>query len=274
MKLRCKNADVLSTEDQVATNGDDDVEPYRFVYLNNPLENAKLKYIGNTITTSRYTLFSFLPKVLWYQFSKLANAYFLMISVMQCIKRISNTDGFPASLPALTIIVLIDMVFIAMEDYRRHTSDRKTNDIPVHRFDAANGTFEERPSRSLVVGDIIKIFNREVIPADCVILGAFEQNPDQPRGICYVETKSLDGETNLKMRQGVECVYTTLRSDADLAHLHGHVVSNTPCRFYRADPCRMIMRRDRNAKSPTTRSTTSTAPSPSAAMQSHQELQW
>ncbi|RHZ39029.1 hypothetical protein DYB31_000230 [Aphanomyces astaci] len=228
MKLRCKNADVLSTEDQVATNGDDDVEPYRFVYLNNPLENAKLKYIGNTITTSRYTLFSFLPKVLWYQFSKLANAYFLMISVMQCIKRISNTDGFPASLPALTIIVLIDMVFIAMEDYRRHTSDRKTNDIPVHRFDAANGIFEERPSRSLVVGDIIKIFNREVIPADCVILGAFEQNPDQPRGICYVETKSLDGETNLKMRQGVECVYTTLRSDADLAHLHGHVECEVP----------------------------------------------
>ncbi|RHY34304.1 hypothetical protein DYB32_001284 [Aphanomyces invadans] len=206
MKSRWKKG-MLSAEDQVATNGDDDLEPYRFVYLNNPIENAKLRYIGNTIITSRYTMFSFLPKVLLYQFSKLANAYFLIISIMQCIKRISTTDGFPASLPALSIIVLIDMIFIAMEDFRRHKSDNLTNDIPVHRFDSEKMVFEQRPSRSLVVGDMIKVRH-------------------QPSGICYVETKSLDGETNLKLRQGVECVYTKIRSDADLARLQGHVVRN------------------------------------------------
>ncbi|KAF0683545.1 Aste57867_24402 [Aphanomyces stellatus] len=206
----------------------EDVEAYRFVHLNNPVENSKLKYCSNTIITSRYTMFTFLPKVLFFEFTKLANAYFLVISIMQCIKRISNTDGFPASLPALTFIVMIDMAFIAAEDYRRHVSDRTTNNTRVHRLDADTRGFVDCASSALVVGDIIKIYNREMIPADCIILGCFEPNPDHPNGICYVETKSLDGETNLKLRQGVEGMYSNVRSDADLLKLQGHVECEVP----------------------------------------------
>lgn len=33
------------------------------------------------------------------------------------------------------------------------------------------------------------------------VMGAHEPNPEAKAGICYVETKSLDGETNLKIRQ-------------------------------------------------------------------------
>ncbi|KAG9416448.1 hypothetical protein AC1031_000850 [Aphanomyces cochlioides] len=228
-KKKMLSKDTLKLDIPITIEDDDEEgEQYRFVHINNPIENSKLQYVSNTIITSRYTVFTFLPKVLVYQFSKLANAYFLIISIMQCIKRISNTDGFPASLPALCIIVLIDMIFIAMEDYRRHVSDKATNDTPVHRFDETTRTFEQCKSRSLVVGDIIKIFNREIIPADCVILGCFEQNPDEPSGICYVETKSLDGETNLKLRQGIECIYTIIRNDADLGKLRGHVECEVP----------------------------------------------
>jgi magnesium-transporting ATPase (P-type) len=46
------------------------------------------------------------------------------------------------------------------------------------------------------VGDIILIKNNEMIPADVVVLSTSDQ-----QGICYVETKNLDGETNLKIRQ-------------------------------------------------------------------------
>ena len=35
------------------------------------------------------------------------------------------------------------------------------------------------------------------------ILATHEENPSQPCGICYVETKSLDGETNLKLKQAM-----------------------------------------------------------------------
>lgn len=51
------------------------------------------------------------------------------------------------------------------------------------------------------VGDLIIINNREAVPCDVLIVGVDEPAPQTPAGIAYVETKSLDGETNLKIRQ-------------------------------------------------------------------------
>ncbi|EQC34176.1 hypothetical protein SDRG_08383 [Saprolegnia diclina VS20] len=204
----------------------DDAEAFRTVQLND--ESANAGYCSNTIVTSRYTPLNFLPKILWYEFSKLANFYFLVISVMQCIKPISNTGGFPASLPALIVIVTIDMAFAAMEDYRRHVADDTTNFAPVQRYNRSKMAFEGCTSEEIRVGNIIKVCNREVIPADVVILGAFEPDPAHPAGICYVETKSLDGETNLKLRQGLECTYTTVQDDSHLADLEGRVLCEQP----------------------------------------------
>ena len=48
------------------------------------------------------------------------------------------------------------------------------------------------------MGDFVRIYNEDQIPADIVIL-----NTSDPDGACYVETKNLDGETNLKVRQAL-----------------------------------------------------------------------
>jgi phospholipid-translocating ATPase len=37
---------------------------------------------ANAITTTKYTIFSWLPKSLWEQFRRIANAYFLFISFL------------------------------------------------------------------------------------------------------------------------------------------------------------------------------------------------
>ena len=50
----------------------------------------------------------------------------------------------------------------------------------------------------LQVGDVIRISNHQAVPADVLILAAHEPDPAIPRGSCHVETKGLDGETNLK----------------------------------------------------------------------------
>ncbi|GMM36375.1 aminophospholipid-translocating P4-type ATPase [Saccharomycopsis crataegensis] len=66
--------------------------------------------------------------------------------------------------------------------------------------------FEKGYWKEIGVGDIIRIHNNDEIPADVVILSTADGD-----GACYVETKNLDGETNLKVRQSLKCT-------ADLKH--------------------------------------------------------
>ena len=54
--------------------------------------------------------------------------------------------------------------------------------------------------KNVRVGDFVRIYNDDQIPADIVILSTSD-----PDGQCYVETKNLDGETNLKPRQSLHC---------------------------------------------------------------------
>ena len=46
----------------------------------------------------------------------------------------------------------------------------------------------------LRVGDIIKIRNGEYFPSDLALLGSSDKL------ICYIETRNLDGENNLKIK--------------------------------------------------------------------------
>ncbi|RFU32527.1 hypothetical protein B7463_g3841, partial [Scytalidium lignicola] len=54
--------------------------------------------------------------------------------------------------------------------------------------------------KNVQVGDFVRIYNDDQIPADVVILSTSD-----PDGACYVETKNLDGETNLKVRHALRC---------------------------------------------------------------------
>lgn len=60
--------------------------------------------------------------------------------------------------------------------------------------------FKRDAWKSLQVGDFVRLYNEDPIPADIVILSTSDQD-----GACYVETKGLDGETNLKVRQALHC---------------------------------------------------------------------
>lgn len=79
--------------------------------------------MNNTIRTSKYNIFTFLPYNLFTQFSKAPNIYFLMISYLQTIKSISISGGKCVQAAPLSVIVFLSMLKDAFEDYQRVKSD-------------------------------------------------------------------------------------------------------------------------------------------------------
>lgn len=83
-------------------------------------------YISNFIRSSRYTLWSFLPKQLFFQFSKLANAYFLTIGILQMIPGLSTTGSYTTIGPLIAFVAL-SMAKEGWDDYRRYKLDKLEN---------------------------------------------------------------------------------------------------------------------------------------------------
>lgn len=67
--------------------------------------------------------------------------------------------------------------------------------------------------QDIQVGDFILLRNNERIPGDCVVISTGE-----PDGMCYIETKNLDGETNLKIKKGIK-EFSHIKSPKDCKSL-------------------------------------------------------
>ncbi len=156
---------------------------------------------SNVIATTRYTWWSFLPKSLFEQFRRIANVYFLVQAVLMVLGEqfpdtfFETPYGSYTVTTSLVIVIGFTMVKEAVEDRKRFRKDQKTNARRTWTLDAS-GNFEETPWRDIKVGNIVKVFDREEMPADLVLLTSVNKD-----GGCYVETSNIDGETNLKIRE-------------------------------------------------------------------------
>ena len=74
------------------------------------------KHPTNSIQTSKYTLLTFLPKGIFYEFSKLANFYFLLSAVLICIPDISPYHPMTGITPVLFVLT-VALVKEAYEDW-------------------------------------------------------------------------------------------------------------------------------------------------------------
>jgi phospholipid-translocating ATPase len=204
-------------------------------------ERTNKEHVDNFIQSNRYTLWNFLPRQLFAQFSKLANFYFLCVSVLQMIPGLSTTGNYTTIAPLL-FFVSVSMGKEGYEDHRRYKLDKQENNseaIVLHAYGSAEKTADSSSDlastaggplhwatvkwHKIRVGDIIKLKRDEAVPADVVLLHSEGLN-----GVAYIETMALDGETNLKSK-------TTTTSLAGLCSSNDGIATSR-ARFVVEDP--------------------------------------
>ena len=85
------------------------------VTLTTTAQQTKSKLPSNKVTTTKYTILSFLPKCTFYQFARLANVYFLVTALVMLIPNISPIDPLTAILP-LVLVISVAMLKEGIED--------------------------------------------------------------------------------------------------------------------------------------------------------------
>lgn len=188
-------------------------ENYYYLTNNENLHMNKA-FQSNKISSSKYNWITVIPQVLLEQFMNVGNIYFLILAILQLIPQISNSGSTPVNFIPLTIVVLVNGIKDVVEDFKRKRADFNENNtksdlfnskIIKNRLKTHNEGFYKEIWENIRPGDVVKIYKDESFPCDLVLL--YSSNP---KGVAYVETKSLDGETNLKLKESVKNVYTKL----------------------------------------------------------------
>lgn len=220
-------------------------------------------YPNNLITSSIYNAYNFLPRQLVAQFSKLANLYFLCVSVMQMIPSWSTTGTYTTIIPLL-VFISVSMGREGYDDWRRHRQDKEENnrnakvatlnnayfrrqsqsyatDFPPRQSNVTDLslplsvqeegehtapspiTYKNVAWKNLHVGDIIKLKQNDAVPADIIILSSTGIG-----NIAYIETMDLDGETNLKTREPLPELAKVCSDPEQLAVLQAKLTAEDP----------------------------------------------
>lgn len=144
---------------------------------------------------------SFLPLAIRMQFRRAANCYFLLIGTLYTIEAVSPVQGATrfGTIGALCVVIITSLLSEGLQDLSRHRQDTAMNakQCLVLRDGKGGSKKKEWVSvrwRDVKVGDLLKIRQDEQFPADFLILAS-----DNRDGRVYIETASLDGETNLKV---------------------------------------------------------------------------
>jgi phospholipid-translocating ATPase len=105
---------------------------------------------------------------------------------------------------------------------RAAAMQRVKGDIINRDHPITGARFKKEHWKDLNVGDFVRIYSDDELPADVIILSTSD-----PDGACYVETKNLDGETNLKVRQALRCGQT-LKHARDCERAEFKIESESP----------------------------------------------
>ncbi|KAK4164954.1 putative phospholipid-transporting ATPase DNF3 [Cladorrhinum sp. PSN259] len=230
-------------------------------------ERTGHSYVSNFIRSSRYTIWNFLPKQLFFQFSKLANFYFLVIGILQMIPGLSTTGTYTTIGPLIAFVAL-SMAKEGYDDYRRYKLDKLENRSVAWVLDP-EGTVKNDPRADTKENGITRLFRKKPTSPVSTETQAAAHKPGEgagkttpwapvrwedlrvgdiiqlrrddnvpadvvllsatgPNGIAYIETMALDGETNLKSKQSCRLLAEHCDSLEKMMACEAEIVSEDP----------------------------------------------
>ena len=125
--------------------------------------------------------------------NNLLSIFFLFTSILSCIK-ILSTKSVSSSLFPFILVLAIGIVLDFIEEIKRYKNDLITNNTNTKVYKSKK--FRNIQWSEIKVGNLIKVKNNEIIPADLIVICSSNTN-----GTFYLQSSNLDGETNLKERE-------------------------------------------------------------------------
>ena len=129
--------------------------------------------------------------------------------------------GAATTLMPLMFVVGVSMVKDAFEDNKRRNQDNEENKMMCKCIPRGQKEYLDTKSLDVQVGCILKVVENQFFPCDMLMLTS-----SLPKGIAYVETKNLDGETNLKHKQTNQSVLRLAQTEqSTVREFNGAVIN-------------------------------------------------
>lgn len=167
----------------------------------------------NAVRNQKYTLLTFLPKVLYNQFKMFYNLFFLLVATSQFLPAL-RVGFFWTYFGPLLFVLTISISKEFLDDYSRYKRDHSLNTLPYTLL-SPNLPPSPIPAQHLRVGDVLLLRTDDRVPADCLLLRA--EVASRPTDSLFIRTDQLDGETDWKLRRPVQLAHRLPSVDAILS---------------------------------------------------------
>lgn len=127
----------------------------------------------------------------------------------------------------LSLVCIINGFKDFCEDLKRKHSDNRENKshINVIKFKRKEQGFIKTSWDKVKLGQIVKVEKGDYFPCDLILINSSNKN-----GVAYVETKNLDGETNLKYKEAPKEIYKEFLKNGEkvLHNFTGKIMCDRP----------------------------------------------
>ncbi|KAJ5070218.1 phospholipid-transporting atpase [Anaeramoeba ignava] len=220
------------------------------------------KFPANVIKNQKYNLFTFFPWFFYDQFKYFFNLYFLLTALSQFIPslKIGFTSTYITPLVFVLTVSCFKEAYDDFQRFRRDKEansqvfekinftskdsrffdSKKKQKTYSKKYEQAkhkensdqkSGKKTDKeteystmliPSSEIKVGDLIRLYPNQRVPADMVLLRTTEKS-----GASFIRTDQLDGETDWKLRRAFSQTQS-LEKDEDVLDAYGRLIVDSP----------------------------------------------